>query len=205
MLNRCARFAEVSAQFGDGRGVRLDLHVHVDAAAVIVRKHCLPELRRIIGTELGIELPRQPRIVSAGETSVIGMAPDAWLVTREMPARAAPSLAGQLRLFLGTLAAVSDHSGAYQILQLTGPEVRNALAKLVAVDLHDEVFQQGHAATTSAGHIGITLVRLPDSQDGNPVFRIMVFGSLADSFLRALQECAAEYGLVCTGFAPQSL
>jgi methylglutamate dehydrogenase subunit D len=80
------------------------------------------------------------------------------------------------------------------VLRVSGHKVRDALCKLVPVDLHPRTFRIGDVAVTVAAHIGATLWRLEDEQNGNSVFEIAVYRSLADSFWSALSESAAEFG-----------
>jgi sarcosine oxidase subunit gamma len=106
--------------------------------------------------------------------------------------------AASLQEEIGSLAAVSDQSDGYAVLRLTGPMLRNALAKIVPIDLHSRAFKPGDVASTVASHMGVTLWRLPDGPDGSTVVEIAVFRSLAGSFWHALSLSAAEFGLIAT-------
>ena len=72
--------------------------------------------------------------------------------------------------------------------------MRDALAKLIPIDVHPRAFEVGDVASTVASHIGVTLWRVADQPDAAPVFEIIMFRSLARSFWHALTEAAAEYG-----------
>jgi len=96
------------------------------------------------------------------------------------------------------VASVSDQSSGYALLRLTGPKLRDALAKMLPIDLHERAFATGDVASTLASHVGVTLWRLEDGADGSPVFEIAMFRSLAGSFWHALTSSAAEFGLVVT-------
>ena len=96
------------------------------------------------------------------------------------------------------MASVSDQSSGYAILRLSGPMVRDTLAKILPIDLHERAFEPDRVASTTASHVGATLWRLADAVDGSPVFEIAVFRSLVGSFWHNLASSAAEFGLVFT-------
>jgi sarcosine oxidase subunit gamma len=69
----------------------------------------------------------------------------------------------------------------------------------VPVDLHPRIFRSGDVAVTVAAHIGAMLWRLDDDLNGQAVFEIAVYRSLAESFWAALSESAAEFGFKMNG------
>ena len=95
---------------------------------------------------------------------------------------------------LRDIASLADQSGAFGILRLTGPRVRDALAKLVFIDLHPDAFKPGQVASTAAAHLGITLWRLGDGPHGAE-FELAAYRSFADSLWHAISAGAAEFGL----------
>ncbi|MFL6600050.1 MAG: sarcosine oxidase subunit gamma [Steroidobacteraceae bacterium] len=162
-------------------------------ARLVARKDRLGPLRSRIRERYGIELPLQPRRVAANGFAFVGVGVETWLV---IAADGAGGFSSSLREAVDDLAAVSDQTGGYAVLRLTGPRVRDALAKLVPLDLHARVFDAGSAATTSASHIPITLWRVTDGADGLPVFEIAAPRSYAGSFWHVVTESAAEFGFV---------
>jgi sarcosine oxidase subunit gamma len=92
-------------------------------------------------------------------------------------------------------AAIADQSDGQAVLRVSGQKVREALCKLVPIDLHPRAFGVGDVAVTVAAHIGVTLWRLPDELNGHAAFEIAVYRSLAGSFWAALSASAAEFGL----------
>jgi sarcosine oxidase subunit gamma len=74
---------------------------------------------------------------------------------------------------------------------VTGPLVRGALAKGVAVDLHPSAFKAGDTAATLVSHIPVHLWQIDD----RPTYEFAVARSLAQSFWHWLEASAAEYGL----------
>jgi methylglutamate dehydrogenase subunit D len=186
-------FASVTTTVGAGRGVVAMDCDGLGLAIVLVRRGQLPILMRQVRECFDIELPCGPRRAAAGDLAFAGIAPDGWLVTRQQHAA---TLASDLKEALGACASVSDQSDGYAVLRVTGPSVRESLAKILAIDLHPRVFRHGDVAITAAAHIGVTVSRLNDGAEGWPLFEIAVFRSLARSFWHALGESAAQSGLV---------
>ena len=86
---------------------------------------------------------------------------------------------------LGPIATISDQTDAYVVLTLTGPKLRETLAKLIPIDLHPRSFQPGDAAQTLAHHISVILWRLEDVE-GLPVFELAVPRSYSSSLCESL-------------------
>jgi methylglutamate dehydrogenase subunit D len=160
-------------------------------ATVLVRKGKSEALALRVRERFGIELPQGPRRTNAGGIAFAAIGPGAWLATSQGGGGA---FAKSLEESLGDLASISDQSDGYAVLNLSGPKLRQALCKLVSIDLHPRAFQAGDVAATVSAHIGATLWRLEDGADGSAVFEIAVFRSLAESFWGALSESAAEFG-----------
>ncbi len=59
---------------------------------------------------------------------------------------------------------MSDQSDARLVLHLSGPRVRDVLAKGVPIDLHPKVFKPGDVATTLIAYIGVQIDML-DARD----------------------------------------
>jgi sarcosine oxidase subunit gamma len=176
---------------GSGAGVIVADRDGLGFASVLARKGRAAALAERVRARLGIDLPQGPRRVGNGALAFAGTGPGAWLATAED----GDGVAAALREALGDLAAISDQSGGLAVLRLSGPRVRDALAKGIAIDLHPHRFAPGAVAVTAAAHVGLTLWRLPDGADG-AVFEIAVARSLAGSFWHWLSASAAELGLV---------
>ncbi|MGX1788146.1 sarcosine oxidase subunit gamma [Bosea sp. NPDC055332] len=143
---------------------------------------------QVVEGQLGIALPSTPRIVSNAAHDVIWSGPDQWLLRTETR----DGFGGFLEV-LSAQAAVSDQSDARAALRLSGPRVRDVLAKGVMLDLHAAAFAVGDTALTSIAHIGVHLWRLADGPDGS-VFEIMVARSMVGSFWSWFAASAAEFG-----------
>lgn len=193
LLAARAAFAGLPAASTAGGGVVATERDGLGIAAVLLRRGRAEALGQRVRERFGIELPREPRRTTAGGIAFAGTGRGAWLATREHGGNA---FAAMLKEALGDLASVSDQSDAYAVLRLTGPRVRETLAKIVPIDVHARTFKVGTVAATVASHIGATLWRLDDGTDGSPIVEVAVFRSLAGSFWHALSDSAAEFGVV---------
>ena len=161
----------VIERLDDGPLVRLASRRGLEAVlALLVRRH------------YGIELQSGPAVASHDGIAFIGIAPEAWMVTGvELEA---------LAQSLGNAASLFDWSDSRALLELSGPRVRETLAKGLPVDLHPRVFKPGCAAVTRIGHIGVTLWQT----DAAPRYLMAVPRSYAGDLLRWLLQAGAEYG-----------
>jgi sarcosine oxidase subunit gamma len=160
-------------------------------ARIAARKGRAAALTDTVRKQFGVELPDSPRRVQANELAFIGVGVATWLATADGDL---DGFAASLRNAVDNSATVSDQIGSYVVLRLTGPRVRDVLAKFVALDLHTRVFVPGAVAATVASHIPLTLWRLEDSSAGLAVFELAVPRSYATEFGHLLTESAAEFG-----------
>jgi sarcosine oxidase subunit gamma len=160
-------------------------------ATVLARKGSSQTLAQRARERFGIDLPTAPTLSAASGVAFAGTGPGAWLA---MADRGGNGFAAKLMTDLDGVASVSDQSDGYVLIRLTGARVRDALSKLVPIDLHPRAFKAGDVASTVASHIGVTLWRPADGPDAAHVFEVALFRSLARSFWHALADAAAEYG-----------
>lgn len=137
-----------------------------------------------IGSALGIFPPAGPTRRSHDGTALLGTGPGAWLALREQPET---HWASKLATTLADLASVSDQSGGYSVLRITGHQARHIMQRGAFIDLHPDVFKAGDVATTVISHVGVTLWQLDDA----PTFEVATFRSYAFSFKRWLTAAAA--------------
>jgi len=189
-------FTGLSLTPAPGRGVVATDRDGLAIVRMAARKGQLAALTSRIRERFGVELAQGPRRIEANGVAFVGVGVDTWLVIGERGFASAEGFAASVRAALDGLAAVSDQSGGYAVLRLTGSRVRDTLAKLVPLDLHERVFDAGSAASTIASHVPVTLWRLPDGSDGQPVFEIAAPRSYARSFWHEVVGSAAEFGLV---------
>lgn len=135
-----------------------------------------------VGSVLGVAMPKGPACVTADGVTVIGTGPGVWLA---FAADATPSWGTDLAARLpGT--SVSDQSGGYEIIRLSGPGARRALQKGAFIDLDPSAFGPGSAATTVIAHIGVVIWQDADAAS----FHVALFRSYAQSFREWLSAAA---------------
>ncbi len=162
-------------------------------ARLTARNGQLESLERLFHKRYGIALPKGPRRARWQELAVAGIGPESWMVTRE---GAGTAFEDSLRSAFGGHASIVDLTDAYATLRLEGPKVRDSLAKLVPIDVHERSFAPGDIAQTVAAHMSVTLWRLEHAEQGPPVFELCVGRSFAHSLYRAIRDSAAEFGFV---------
>lgn len=147
-------------------------------------------LRAGLQASLGLDLPEGPCVSGSEARCVVGIGPDTWLV-RGIEAASLQEAAGDA-------ASLFDWSDSRALLRIGGPDWRAALAKTLPIDLHPSRFGPGRAATTRAGHIGITLWQTA----GSATVTTAVPRSLAADLLHGLLQCGAEFGVGLTALSP---
>ena len=75
---------------------------------------------------------------------------------------------------MGAAAAVTDQSGGWAALTLTGPAAADALMRYVPMDLRLQAFKTGSVLRTPLYHMSMILLRT-----GDAAFTILVFRSMA--------------------------
>ncbi len=96
----------------------------------------------------------------------------------------------KLKQTFAAVTSISDQSGSRSLIRMSGPRVRDCLAKMVPIDLHPAVFRPGDAAATRMGHIAVSIWR-----DAGDNFNILVSASFADTLWRGILDHGAEYGV----------
>lgn len=190
-------FAGLPAAVGSGRGVIATERDGLGIARIAARRGQGAKVAELFRAQFGVEPPNVPRRAGLGDVGIGGIGPGAWLATRD---DAGNAFAQSLRSLLGDCASVCDQSDAYAILRLTGPKVRETLAKLTPLDIHPGRFQVSDVAQTVCGYVNITLWRLEDTVQSDSTFEIWAGRSLAVSLHRALSHSAAEFGFMLEAF-----
>jgi len=104
-------------------------------------------------------------------------------------------LLSTLRAELGALASLSEQSDSRIVLELSGGPTRNALAKLVPIDLHPRAFRPNDTALTLFGHIAGQITQM----DEVPTYELMAPRSFAESFVHDVLAAGAEFGIDVIG------
>jgi methylglutamate dehydrogenase subunit D len=84
-------------------------------------------------------------------------------------------------------ALLIDLTGARAVVRLSGPAVRDVLARVVPLDLHPRVMAPGRVAATVAAHIGVQIWQVDDA----PSYDLAGPVSYAGSLHRALELAGA--------------
>ncbi len=163
-------------------------------ATIIARQGQTEALAAKVRLDLGCDLPLKPRRVDSAGVALIWAGPGRWLALAAADHVDAP-FAADLETRLSGLASVMDQGHALSLLRLSGPRVRDALAKGFPIDLHPRAFGPDDAAITLVSHITAHIWQTR----ADPVYEVAVARSLAASFWHWLEASAAEYGLQIEG------
>jgi sarcosine oxidase subunit gamma len=138
---------------------------------------------------LGLELPTALSMVANGDTSLQWMGPDEWLLIVPTGQEVASEKA--LRDALGGQhIAVTNVSGGQQLLELSGPNVREVLMKSTSYDVHPDNFPVGKAVGTVFAKSQLVIRRT-----GEESWELLVRRSFSDYWWLWLQDASAEFGL----------
>ncbi|MFK8253150.1 sarcosine oxidase subunit gamma [Ancylobacter terrae] len=169
------------------QGVLATLRDDLAVATLAARKGAGAALAAAVAAAFGAQLVDGPKVSPGTGVDFVGTGPGRWLAV----AADRPGLAAELAAALDAHAAITEQSDANVAIDLSGPRVREALAKGVAIDLDPLAFAAGDAAVTSAALIGVTFWQL----DAAPAYRFLVGRSVASGFVRFVVASAAEFGL----------
>lgn len=162
-------------------------------ASLIARRGQAERASVAAASAFGVPLPVEPRAVAGRGVTFIWTGPGSWYVETGAGH-------GDLEAFLGAtfagLAAICDQSDSRVVLEVSGPRVRDVLAKGVPIDLHAAHFRDGAVALTAVAHVGVHLRQVSDA----PAYRLSVPRSYFGTFWHWLAASAAEYG--CEVVAP---
>lgn len=124
---------------------------------------------------LGVELP-EPNRRSGKGPFVLWVGPGQYLVL------------GRQVAGLEAIAAVTDQSDAWAIVELSGPTITDVLSRLVPIDLRGAKFELGHTARTLIGHMPCSITRT-----GTLSIEVMVMRSMAGTLVHEISEAARLY------------
>jgi sarcosine oxidase subunit gamma len=171
----------------DGSGLTVVERNDIAFASVIAKRGKRFMLVNAVNTAFGVALPDGPRRATKGSVTFAGTGPDQWLASAD--GADAAGFAGKLRARVGPFAAVSDQSDARLVLHLSGPRVREVLAKGVSIDLHPKVFKPGDVANTLVAYVGVQIDMLDDA-----TWQLTAPRSMAGTVWSWLSAAAGEFG-----------
>lgn len=140
----------------------------------------------------GHESSVEEALAEIAEVSVRFCGPGEWLLVAE--SIAPETLIRDLALLSRQLSFV-DQSEGRVVMRLSGPRVRNVLAKCAGLDLHPDQFDLGGSANTLCCHTPANLART-----GVDEFEITVMRSYAGYVFDEIVEMGREFAMTA-GFA----
>jgi sarcosine oxidase subunit gamma len=118
---------------------------------------------------------------------MIPAGPNRWLLVEPEKRDLEAAL---FELTTGMDVAVVDLSHARGVLRLSGPKVRQVLAKGASLDFHEQVFTADGAAQTLLFHLSVLI----DCVGDGPSFDIYAARGFCLSLWQSLCHAGAEYG-----------
>lgn len=161
-------------------GIRLREHPELALVSLALPRGRETEAKQAIVSAYGMELPGPGQSVTNGTHRLVWMGSDQMMLVF---ADDAPLAEPSVRTVLGSACYTTSQTDGWVVLSVSGAGVRNALARLCPIDLHDSVFPVGAVARTVMEHMGAMVLR-----DGNESFLLFSASSSAVSFLQAVEE-----------------
>lgn len=174
-------------------GVTLRRLEGLAVASIVAARGAAPAVVAAIAAAHDVTIADAPEVRAGAALCCVGTGPGKWLAVA--PVADGEAFAAGLQATLAETAAVCDQSDGTVILELRGPGLREALSRVLTIDLDPAVFGDGAAATTLLAHVGVTLWLI----DPAPVIHLAVGRSLAEAATRALAAAAAGHGFELIG------
>lgn len=143
-----------------GKGASISERSDVAVTHVAARRGARAALEDAARTAFGAALPSAPRVIEAGELTVVWAGPDQWLFIQKAQAGADPS--GKLAAAFQGLASVVDVSDSRTLFRVAGSRPSQALVRSMGIDFDHDAFAPGDVAITHVSHLGVMVWRLPD-------------------------------------------
>ncbi len=169
-------------------GAVIEEPANLQMASLAAQKGGAAALEDAVQARFGLALPTAPRWVGDARLAFLWAGPEAWMAVAEgWPG----ALHADLAAVVGEHGSVTAQGDGRVVLRLSGPRVRDLLAKGMAIDLHPRVFTPGTTAISQFAHIGVQIRQL----DETPRYELSAFRSYAGSLCHALIAAGAEYGV----------
>jgi methylglutamate dehydrogenase subunit D len=162
------------------------------AVQIMARRGKLAQTVKAAKVAFGVSPASAPKLVQGKNASLIWSGPDQFIALSSISARLSH---GELIQHFGTSASLSEQSDGRVIVSITGPKVRDMLAKVCSLDLHPQVFPVGTAAVTAIDHLSTNIWRDADNDAGHAVFKLLFLSTFAVSLWGLLVDSSAEYGV----------
>jgi len=155
-------------------------------ASLAARGVDIQALSATLEREFGATLPSRPGRTAQGTATFIWSCHNQWLVIGD----ASGDLVRRLASCVGDLGYVTDLTGSRTIVRISGHRARDGLMKLVPIDLDEEAFSVGSAASTVAVRMPVQIWQI----DAQPTYEVAISRSYGISLWHALHAAFAEYG-----------
>jgi len=166
---------------------RIRIQVQTDLGHINLRGNAAnSDFLAAAATVLQQELPVAANTMTTADHRVFWLGPDEWQIVTAAD-NTARLLAGFREALTGVHASVSDLSGGQVAMRVTGPGVREVLAKGCTLDLSPANFAVGACAQSGLAKASMLIGRI---EDMGPAFEIIVRRSFADYAARWLHHAA---------------
>jgi sarcosine oxidase subunit gamma len=126
--------------------------------------------------------------VKKGDYKIYWLGPDEWLVVT--PTEQQAKVQTELKLALGDVfSTVVDNSSGLTLINITGNNAANLIARDCPLDLHPSVFKAGQCAQTRLAKSGAIIAPLLDGSG----FELIIRRSFADYLLLWMQDALIEF------------
>lgn len=144
-----------------------------DAALITVR--CTAATLAQVGTPAGLAFPREAnRFTTQGSTRILWTGPDDWMIVDERP-DASNLLIALEAAFKGHHAAIVEVSGNRVGFRISGPDARELMQRVSALDFDPPHFALGHCAGTTVARTQAFIMQTGDE----PTYELLVRRSFA--------------------------
>jgi sarcosine oxidase subunit gamma len=142
-------------------------------------------VKKVLNCSLPIEANS---VVVSGDYKIYWLGPDEWLVVT--PTEQQAKVQTELKLALGDVfSTVVDNSSGLTLINITGNNAANLIARDCPLDLHPSVFKAGQCAQTRLAKSGAIIAPLLDGSG----FELIIRRSFADYLLLWMQDALIEF------------
>jgi heterotetrameric sarcosine oxidase gamma subunit len=166
----------------DTTGMSVDVRAGLGMVSVATPRGGAAVLAQALREHAGLMVPEPGRWVGDDRLALLWCAPGQFLAVGDIVA--VQGVATALR----DVALLIDLTGARVVVRVSGREVREALGRMVPLDLHPRVMRPGCVAATVAAHIGVQIWQVDDA----PRYDVAGPVSFAGSLFRALEQAGAR-------------
>ena len=151
---------------------------------------------------LGVDLPSSANTITETEGLVAcWLGPDEWMMIVRSGGQT--EIIKALWEAMGPFhTAVTDATGGYTMINLSGDHARDLLAKGCTLDLHPRAFAPGQCAQTNLARTAVLLIPRTNDPDLQS-FDVVVRRSFANYLAHWIEHSAHEYGFEISGDKPE--